>query len=190
VKAEPSTPRRVAPLRLAPCEPIEEHAALVMAWRNDPTTLAMFFHHEPKVWESFWPEFRDRYFADPSLPPAFALDGGRAVAFLRFERVTTGSEASPDPSLPNPELSSLEANISINVPAEFRRRGYGERALLGSLDYLRDRGIASCWAEIRVENEPSQRAFERAGWRLVDEVDKTVVDTGEVCRIRRYVVSL
>ncbi len=165
------------PLPLSPCEPTREHAALVMAWRNDPTTLAMFYHHEPKVWESFWPEFRDRYFVDADLPPAFALADGRAVAFLRFERIDDESEGAP------------AVDISVNVDPEARGRGYGVAALAGAIVFLRERGVAACWAEIRPENAASRRAFLRAGWREVDEVEKTIVDTGETCTIRRYVVN-
>ncbi|MBC8159558.1 MAG: N-acetylneuraminate synthase, partial [Alphaproteobacteria bacterium] len=66
------------------CRPIEEHARLVMAWRNDPHTLAMSYHREAKVWDAFWPEFRDTYFAYPALPPMFLVADGERVAFLRY----------------------------------------------------------------------------------------------------------
>ena len=56
-------------LSLEICRPIEAHARLVIAWRNDPHTLEMFYHHEPKVWDKFYLEFRDDYFVDPNLPP-------------------------------------------------------------------------------------------------------------------------
>ena len=38
------------------CYPIEDHAKQVMEWRNDPITLSMFYHREPKIWSDFWIE--------------------------------------------------------------------------------------------------------------------------------------
>src|SRR5690349_516539 len=70
------------------CRPTEDDARQVMAWRNDPATLSASFHRDPKVWDSFWPEFRDRYFAHPDYPaPTFVLNNGRRVGFLKFEPV-------------------------------------------------------------------------------------------------------
>ena len=86
------------------CRPLEEHAQLVMAWRNDPETLTNSYHHEPKIWESFWLEFRDNYFIYSTLPPLFLLFEGTRVAFLRYRVI------------PNPKgTTELTASISINV---------------------------------------------------------------------------
>ena len=105
-------------LHIEICQPIEEHARLVMEWRNDPQTLSMFYHREPKVWDSFWPEFRDEYFADDTLPPFFVLDDCERAAFLRFQSITPPAEAT-----------SPCVDVSINVAPTARGRGLGTRAL-------------------------------------------------------------
>ena len=166
-------------MTLRRCEGVEADAARVMRWRNDLVTLRMFYHQAPKRWESFWPEFRDTYFADPELPPVFAVDGDRPVAFLRFQRVASPSGAA---------RSSID--ISINVDPAKRRSGYARAALLACADYARRRGIEEIVAEIRVENTASLRAFESAGFSLFDTVDKRIEDTGEMCRIHRLVLEV
>ena len=87
----------------------EDHARLIMGWRNDPETLRQSFHTEPKVWEEFYPEFLEEYFCFPDLPPLFALMGGERVAFLRFRPV-----AHPE------DLNRRCCDISINVIPEKR----------------------------------------------------------------------
>ncbi|MBL6945320.1 MAG: GNAT family N-acetyltransferase [Rhodospirillales bacterium] len=162
------------------CRPIEEHARLIMAWRNDPHTLNMSFHREPKVWDAFWPEFRDTYFAHPALPPMFVRADGERVAFLRFVPVSHPEQAG-----------GAVVDISINVAPAARGCGHGRAALKqGSEHVQRCAGVDCVVAEIRVENEGSKRAFDAAGFRFFDETDKTVQDTGERCRIATYILDL
>ncbi len=159
--------------------PIERDAKLVMTWRNDPGTLQMFYHREPKVWESFFREFLDSYFNDPNLPPVFALDNGKRVAFLRF--------------LPVPSLyGRLRAacDISINVDPALRNRGIGSAVIEASKSFLRDRGVDDLYAEVRVENEGSRKAFIKAGFAPLGECEKLIEDTGEKCRICRFHAAL
>lgn len=162
------------------CQPVEEHARLVMAWRNNPETLAMAYHRDPKVWESFWPEFRETYFNQPTLPPIFACLDGERVAFLRHE-----------PS-PHPEGAHGQTIIvSINVAPNHRGRGIGLAALHLSAQYLSQIVGADCViAEVRAENEASQRLFTSAGYRMIGEAEKLVADTRERCRIFRYIKDL
>lgn len=166
-------------LTLRPCRKVESDADQVMRWRNDPVTLRMFYHHTPKRWETFWPEFRDTYFIDDDLPPVFAVDGEQPVAFLRFQRV---------PSPADPARSAID--ISINVDPAKRGRGYGKAALLLCADYARSRGVEEIVAEIRVDNDASLRTFEVAGFRRLDTIDKRIDDVGEVCRIHRLVLEV
>lgn len=35
----------------------EEDATLIMEWRNDPDTLRMSIHTQPKMWDTFYKEF-------------------------------------------------------------------------------------------------------------------------------------
>jgi RimJ/RimL family protein N-acetyltransferase len=160
-------------------DPGPEHARIVMDWRNDPHTLAMFFHHTPKTWERFEEEFAGEYFSYPDLPPLFALAGGERVAFLRF-----GPAAHPD----NPGRRCCD--ISINVTPGQRGRGIGASVLEKVLPLIRGQGFDDVLAVIRVENQASRRAFEKAGFRRQDEDDHLVEDTGERCRVVRYLAAL
>lgn len=171
-------------LSLELCQPVEQHARLVMAWRNDAVTRANSYHHEPKVWDSFWPEFRDDYFSQPMLPPMFVLADGERVGFLRYQPI--GSPArSPD------DGAGRTVAVSLAVAPGQRGRGIGAAALrLGSVYLQQVAGIDCVIAEIRVGNTQSRRAFTRAGYRLIGEADTVVVDTGERCRIARYVHDL
>ncbi len=162
------------------CRPVEDHARQVMAWRNDPATLAMSYHHAPKQWDSFAAEFRDGYFGqgdDP--PPAFALVDGQRAAFLRFQRI------------PHPHgLAGNSIEISINVAPERRGRGLGTRILAAALIDLKARGIDSVYAEVRRENAASRKAFATAGFAVLGEAGKHVADTGEHCLIDRFLAEL
>jgi len=161
------------------CQPIEEHAQLIMTWRNDPVTLSMSYHREPKVWESFWSEYRSTYFSD--LPhPVFVLIGGERVGFIRFKRV------------PHPRgRSGKTIDISINLAPERRGKGLGQTALRAVSNYLlSEHSIDSVYAEIRQENVSSHRTFLSADFIDLGPATKLVQDTGETCQIRRYIREL
>lgn len=149
------------------CAPIEPHARLVMEWRNDPATLAMFFHRTPKQWESFWPEFRTEYFtSDPA--PLFILADGRRVGFLRFK------PASHPRGIPGRCI-----DISINLAPEARGRGLG-RAVLSALEpELVRAGVDAIYALVRQENASSKRMFAAAGYEELESTTFKVEDTGE-----------
>jgi N-acetylneuraminate synthase len=168
-------------LSLEICRPVEEHARQVMEWRNDPFSLAMFYHHSPKTWESFWPEFRDTYFSHPSLPPMFLCTQGKRTAFLRYQPVRHPEGAN----------SGRTVDVSINVAPAARGRGLGRAAVeLGSQYLSRTAGVDCVVAEVRVENEGSRRTFLGAGFREIGKTEKVVSDTGERCLIVRFIHDL
>jgi N-acetylneuraminate synthase len=157
-----------------------EHAKLVMDWRNDPDTRAMFYHREPKVWGSFQAEFANEYFKDPDLPALFALKSGARVAFLRFTRCA------------HPRAGSARqcCDISINVAPGLRGHGLGSAVLRAVQPVLQRAGYDDVLAEVRVENVASQKVFARAGFERLDEREKLIDDTGERCRIVRCISPL
>lgn len=167
-------------ISFASCRPVAAHARLVMAWRNDPVTLSMSRHREPKQWESFWPEFRDVYFrVEAALTPLFALAGRRRIGFLRFVPVEHPLA-----------LDRRAVEISINIAPEWRGKGLGAAVLQAALHHLRDWDGDSVCAEAREENVPSRKVFAAAGFREVGVVEKRIPDTGEVCRMVRFVFDL
>lgn len=162
------------------CRLVEEHARLIMDWRNDPVTLSMFYHHEPKVWESFWPEFRNSYFNGACIPgPVFALADGERVGFLRFQSVSHPLG-----------FSGLTVDISINISPSFRGCGLGTEVLKAALDYLNRAGIDSVYAEVVQHNHASIKAFDSAGFVFLDQARKSIADTGETFSISRCLAEL
>lgn len=162
------------------CRPLEGHAKQVMAWRNDPASLSVFFHSTPKVWNDFWPEFCESYFADvAAIHPLFALVDGVRQGFVRFTRV------------PHPNgLTGLCVDISINLAPEARGKGLGALILTTALSHLRDNGVDSVYAEILTKNDRSSRAFVKAGFTAIGDASKLVADTGETHSIHRFLADL
>ena len=157
----------------------KEHARTILQWRNDPETLRMSFHQQPKEWESFYREFCEEYFNFPDLPPLFAWTNGQRVAFLRFRPVQH-------------PLGKIRrcCDISINVLPAVRGKGVGTQILKEVQHWVRQQGYDDVYAEVKVENAPSRKAFEAAGFELIDEVEKEIFDTGESVVICRYLAPL
>lgn len=156
-------------------QPREEDARLIMEWRNDPATLRASFHEQPKKWETFYPEFLREYFCFPDLPPLFAVKDGKKVAFLRFRPVVQ----------PEGNYERRCCDISINVDPESRQKGVG-KAILKEVQPLLS--YDDILAEIKVDNYPSQKVFEEAGFKFLDEKVK-ILDENAI-PIKRYLLSL
>lgn len=160
------------------CSPVEEHARQVMDWRNDPTTLAMFYHHKPKVWPDFFEEFREHYF-QYSIPPMFALYKGQRIAFVKL-----------DPVKHPAGLTGQCFSLSINIAPEQRGKGLAKEVLLSLNVALVRYGVDSILAEVRMENAPSLKAFAAAGYQPLGQTTKLIEDTGETVSIERFVKEL
>jgi sialic acid synthase SpsE/RimJ/RimL family protein N-acetyltransferase len=174
-----SMPRNESMLRIEICRPVEDDARQVMAWRNDPDTLAVSFHRQAKTWEEFWPEFQGTYFSDPGLPPLFVLDGNDRVGFLRFR-----------PARHPRGLAGRTVDVSINLAPDRRGDGLGAPALASGLEFAAAAGVDGVLAEVRLENEVSHKVFEKAEFERVDEAVHVVADTGEEVSVARYVYEL
>lgn len=134
-------------------QPCDEHARIVMDWRNDPTTLQAAFNQEPKEWGPFRQEFRHNYFSTASLPPLFALLHGQRVAFLRFRPFCLE------------ELGNRRiCDISINVAPEKRGRGLGTPILQAVAPVVAAQGYDDIIAEVKEDNAASHTIFQRAGY--------------------------
>lgn len=155
------------------------NAEIILQWRNDPETLRMSFHQQPKVLNSFYQEFCEEYFNFPDLPPLFAWAEGQRVAFLRFRPVQ------------HPQGKNRRCcDISINVMPEVRGKGLGTNVLKEAQHWVRQQGFDDLYAEVKVENAASRKAFESAGFHLIEEGEKEIFDTGESVKICRYLVLL
>ena len=163
------------PIEFENVKKCEADAKLIMDWRNNPTTLKMFYHSELKQWDTFYTEFCETYFVDEDLPPVFAIDQGQRVGFLRF----------------NPYCEELlqgrGTDIDINIDPDQRGKGYGAAIIKAATQRQRHKGYDWIIAEIKQINDASVNAFQKAGYRHLDSFDKTIEDTGEVVAIHRYV---
>lgn len=159
---------------------IPEHARLIMNWRNDPTTLSMSYHRDPKTWDSFWPEFQASYFTAPDLPPLFAHVDGERVAFLRHQ-------PCQDPR----GYTGRAADVSINIAPAHRKKGLAARILVQAAEQLgQSAAVDTVIAEVREENEASHRTFLAAGYVETAKTQKLIEDTGETCAIRQYALDI
>lgn len=170
---------KVEPIVFEIVRPIKSHAKLVMEWRNDPLTLQMSYHQQPKVWDQFWDEFCDYYFIPGELPPLFAWCEGQRVAFLRFKNIA-------DPL--NHHRRSCE--ISINVAPSQRNKGYGTRVLVDVKEWVKCQGYDDIYAEVKEENFASHHLFLAAGYEEIESAIKTIEESGMQCKIRRYKAEL
>ena len=159
--------------------PVEDHARLILDWRNDPVTRQMSFNQDVQAWETFWPNFQTVSFREPALPPLFVLKQGVRVAFLAFRAVA---------HTVNPRLKACE--LSINVAPEARGQGVATQALQLALDFLKHRGVDHVVAEIKVDNPASIQAFQKSGFDFIEEVDKPHASSGNTYRIQRFVATL
>ena len=162
------------------CRPVEEHANQIMVWRNDPATLSVFFHRKPKIWDSFWPEYRNTYFAHGApFHPIFALANGQRIGFLRFNPVN------------HPHgLTGSTVDISINLSPSCRGKGLGTKVLKAGLEYLRSNGTDSVYAEILLHNHASIKTFKAAGFSFIGEKEKSIQDTGETHSVSCFLADL
>lgn len=154
----------------------EEHARILLQWRNDPLTRQMSYHQEIISWDDYWPRFQRQLLQYPQLPSVFVLKEGHRVGYLGFQPV-------PDPL----KHDAPTCDISINMAPASRRKGFAVPILQQAVLWLKRQGMTRVVAEIKPENEASIKTFCRAGFVFFDEIDKALTDGS--CRAFRYVAE-
>ena len=162
-------------IALSVCHKTREDAALAFSWRNDPETIASSYLPLPKTWDSFWLEYEELYFDVPGLFPRFILKDGEKVGFVRFEKISV-SQTGP----------KTDAEIIINIRPESRRRGVAFEAVEKVKEEMRSLGIRALVADIRRENDPSVRLFEKSGFSFYGEREEFISKIQKKCHILRY----
>jgi len=125
----------------------------VLAWRNDPHTIAMS-KMPGTVDQAGHLAWFARAIQDPSRLMLIATEDDRKLGMVRFDK-------SGDTWL-----------VSINIAPEERRKGYGRAALNQAVTWLR----ASVWqcrlsAEIKDSNAVSLRLFQQCGFVTQEQRD-------------------
>jgi RimJ/RimL family protein N-acetyltransferase len=116
-------------------------------WRNDPVTRAMSRNAEAVELAGHEAWFR-RALADPALTLFIGEVAAGPVGMVRFDH-------------------GPETEVSINLNPAFRGQGLSHALLMAGLAKVG--GVV--YAEIKDENAPSRRLFERAGFRRIADVE-------------------
>ena len=123
------------------------HALLVWEWANDPVVRSNSFMTAPIPWDdhqAWW----HRKLAAPDVRMWLLMDGDRPAGQIRYERRTADV-----------------AEVSVSVAAAERGRGLGTAILrMTATLAFRELGVAELLGWVKVDNTPSVRAFERAGY--------------------------
>jgi dTDP-4-amino-4,6-dideoxygalactose transaminase/RimJ/RimL family protein N-acetyltransferase len=167
-------------LYLAPAQRGGDDAAALLSWRADPKTQAMFFR--PQFSRSDY----ERTYFEPDAPPAVCIrdDEQRRIAMLRFRRYEQFK-----PQLPEPYQGTAAYDISVIVSPEARGRHLAHACIRLATDHAIRWGARLLVAEIRPENTASRRAFERAGYEFLDEVEKRIPEAPQPFRVVRLIHS-
>ena len=125
----------------------------ILAWRNDPETIAMSKTVGPIDAASHQVWF-DRSLANPDRLIFVAVDGDQKIGMVRFDRA--GDTWA----------------VSINVSPKVRNRGYGRAMLTEALAAVRPSiGRSRIVAEVREDNVASLRLFDRCGFAQAERKD-------------------
>jgi UDP-2,4-diacetamido-2,4,6-trideoxy-beta-L-altropyranose hydrolase len=123
-----------------------EDRALLWLWANDPDVREASFQRAPIPWRDHSTWF-DQQLGDAAGRIYIGLVDGTPAGVARFRS------------------RGRTAVISVSVGREWRKRGVGARLIaVATTRYLAETDVARVDALIRAENEPSVRAFARAGY--------------------------
>jgi RimJ/RimL family protein N-acetyltransferase len=122
---------------------------LYFVWANDPDTRRQSFQSEPIPFETHQAWFSRRLIDPDSLLLVFENEAAEPVGQVRFER-----------------NNANEVTIGLSVDARFRGQGLASRLIESGCVACAERwGICTIFAFIKLDNQASVRAFERAGFR-------------------------
>jgi RimJ/RimL family protein N-acetyltransferase len=143
-----------------------EDVFLLFEWANDPVVRTNSFHSEPIMLPTHL-EWFERTLADPNCLLLILLEAdGSPIGQARFNRT-----------------SAREAEVSIALGSEWRGRGIGARAIaLSTAEASLKLKVERVHALVKAGNEPSLRAFLRAGY---EEIGLTEHDGHQAVRLVR-----
>jgi RimJ/RimL family protein N-acetyltransferase len=122
----------------------------VLAWRNDPHTIAMSRTAAAALDQTAHVFWFAKAIADPNRELFIATEDGRRLGMVRFDKLHDGWL------------------VSINLSPAERGKGYGGKVLKKALAAVRPRRLL---AEIKADNIASIHIFERYGFRQIGSKD-------------------
>jgi perosamine synthetase len=133
-----------------------DDAKMVFSWRNMPEIIAMGTTRRPVQWDEHLSWFQKVVRGDQHLF-FIVLLGQQAIGQVRLDRVDERS-----------------CEVSIYLLPEFTGRGLGVLALKHACwESFATMKVKELLAHIREDNQRSVTAFQRAGFKLVPQSDKT-----------------
>ena len=128
---------------------VDSDSGRLLAWRNDPDTRR-WSRSQDEVSAQEHRAWLERVLADPSVLQWIAEADGVPVGQVRLTR------EPPD-----------AAELHVTVAPEARRRGLGSELIIeAAARGLADATVYRLIAHVKSDNEPSRRAFARAGFEL------------------------
>jgi len=129
---------------------------LLFEWANDPLVRANSFNREPIAFPTHCEWFK-RALNDVNCLLLIVHEvGGVPIGQARFKRV-----------------AGVEAEISMSLAAEWRGRGVGAHAIAVATAEASVRlKLVKVHAFVKTDNEPSRRAFLRAGYEEIGPAER------------------
>ena len=129
---------------------VPEDVDLLFRWTNDPTVRANAFSTDPIPYENHVAWFRGRL-DNPDCRIYIGMEQETPVGVIRVERIQDAPQAGL---------------ISYSVDGNARGRGIGTELLRKICRQdLEMEGIQVLAGQVKLENLPSQKAFEKAGYQ-------------------------
>lgn len=125
---------------------------LVFSWSNESLVRLQSFKTEPIIYENHVKWFTTKVCSEDDLF-LIALINETPAGFIRFEQIQT------------------KTVISILVDSNFRGKGYSHSILKGAVENYFQNFRSPIFAFIKKTNIPSIKAFERAGFSFLKELD-------------------
>ncbi|MCE3294322.1 MAG: hypothetical protein K0R65_36 [Crocinitomicaceae bacterium] len=124
---------------------------LLFEWTNDPVTRSNSFQSNAVAYDEHV-NWLEKKLESPDTFYLIAEVSGEPAAFVRFDGI------------------SAETVIGINIAKDFRGKGLAGQILMDSCTLFHYQFEGDIYAYIKTENEASVKAFQKAGFHLVENV--------------------
>ncbi len=130
----------------------QEDCQLLWEWSNDPEVRAVSFSSEPIPWEDHVKWFQSRLNSPHSIFYIGVDINELSIGQIRYD------------------IKGNEAIISICIDRKYRNQGYGcNLIILGCKKMFIESSVTVIHAYIKAQNQPSIKAFRRAGFQKVEK---------------------